>query len=183
MNIIFSYEDLVKSEFAKISEEVQTILSSFLDSLKSLPEFKNLPESKYWGNFIETWITPFKATVDNCQKTLVDKLIILFYKQRFWYCTELTNRLFYFSFYERLLTLISDLKSSDLLNNECTWTRFLTNGVEERCVDAAQLLELRVGKVFDGVAKKRTDEIADHQNVLEYHIKVFRKNGIRLLIK
>lgn len=70
------------------------------------------------------------------------------------------------------MKLISELISSDLLSNECAWTGFLTSGVEERYADATKLFELRALKMLDGMAKKRTDEIEDHQNVLELHIKV-----------
>jgi hypothetical protein len=83
--------------------------------------------------------------------------------------------LFFFSFNERLLKLIEELITSDLLSNECAWTTFLTNGVEERYADAAKWLEQRTVIMNDGIAKRRTDEIEDHQNILERHIKVIRK--------
>lgn len=73
MYTIFRYKDLVTSEFAKISAEIQTLLKSFPDVIKSLPEFNDLAESEFWAKSIETSVIPFKATVDNCQKTLVFK--------------------------------------------------------------------------------------------------------------
>ncbi|XP_025417001.1 uncharacterized protein LOC112688152 isoform X2 [Sipha flava] len=144
MYTISGYNDLVTSEFATISADIQDLLNSLPKIIKSVPEFNYLSESKFWKKSIETSIIPFKAAVDSCQKT----------------------------FNERLLKLIEELITSDLLSNECAWTTFLTNGVEERYADAAKWLEQRTVIMNDGIAKRRTDEIEDHQNILERHIKV-----------
>lgn len=74
-----------------------------------------------------------------------------------------------------MTALILELKSSDVLNNECAWVGLLKDCISERFNVAMELLEFRTVRVHDGVEKKRIDEITEHQNLLERHLRVVFK--------
>lgn len=70
------------------------------------------------------------------------------------------------------MKLILELKSEDILSNEFSWISLLKFSIDERFNVRAQLHELRTIRVQDGIVKKRIDEIDQHRNLLERHIKV-----------
>lgn len=88
----------------------------------------------------------------------------------------INNEFIYSSLYKRLSAFILKLKSSDLMNNDYAWADFLQYSIDERFNVAEQLLEFRSIKVHNGIAKKRIDEIEQHRNLLERHIKVMLLN-------
>lgn len=68
--------------------------------------------------------------------------------------------------------LISELKSEDLLDNECTWNTLLNHTIDARFDVATQVLEFRTLTLRDGTVNKRLNEIQEHQNIFEHHYKV-----------
>lgn len=78
-----------------------------------------------------------------------------------------------FSMYERLMKFISEhLTSSKRVNDEHAWVELLKRMIDERFNVAKVLLEHRVGRVRDVIATRRLDEIEQHRDHLERHLKV-----------
>lgn len=70
------------------------------------------------------------------------------------------------------MTFISELISSKSVNDGHVWVELLKRTINERFNVAERLLEHRVVRVRDVIATRRLDEVEQHRDHLERHIKV-----------